>query len=104
MPVKGFVRLTLAFRKVGKLWTGECLELGTATDSNSLVRVQNELMELVLLHLNTLEECGDRVRFFKEHNIRFFTDDSEESEINVHVPDDPDSFFQTRRVPVGAGS
>lgn len=67
----GYVVLTLKFRRVGRRWTAYCEELGTATFGRSLTEADKRLKEAVLLHLDTLEDVGERNRFFKEHNIEF---------------------------------
>jgi hypothetical protein len=97
----GFVILTLAFRQDGRRWTGECLELGTATHARTLPQVHAELAELVTLHLNALEDAGECERFFKEQGIRFYTDDVPETEVAPRLPLDEDAFFQPHRVPLG---
>jgi len=69
--VTGYVVLTLEFRRVGGRWTAYCKELGTATFGRSLPEADRRIKEAVLLHLNTLEDVGERQRFFREHNIEF---------------------------------
>ncbi len=101
MPAEGFVILTLGFRQEGRRWTGECLELGTATYGRSLNQVKDELHELAVLHLNALEDVGESGRFFKEHGIRFYADTTDQHEVGPRVPLDEDAFFQAHRVPVG---
>ncbi|HEY1294693.1 MAG TPA: hypothetical protein VGJ60_16570 [Chloroflexota bacterium] len=63
------VILRLEFRHDGQQWLGECIELGTATFGPRLEQVQRELKELVELHLNELEDVGERPHFFAEHGI-----------------------------------
>ena len=46
---------TLVYHKEGQQWVGECQELGTSTFGDSFEEVETELIELVELHLNTLE-------------------------------------------------
>jgi hypothetical protein len=101
MPVEGFVILTMAFRQEGRRWTGECLELGTATYGRTLKQASDELHELVTLHLNALEDVGEGDRFFREHGIRFYTDASTPADAAPRIPWDGDAFFQARRVPLG---
>jgi hypothetical protein len=70
----GYVILTLEFRNIGRRWTAYCKELGTATFGRSLPEADKRIKEAVLLHLNTLENVGERKRFFREHNIEFHPD------------------------------
>lgn len=101
-PTKGFVVLTLGFRKEGRVWVGICRELSTSTYARSFEKVRDELVEMVELHLNALEDVGERERFFREHGIRFYTDDETPSESTV--PIDSDQVYQPRlfKVPVAA--
>lgn len=63
------VALTLRFRRERRCWTGECVELGTATYGRTLRQTRDELVELVALHLVTLEAIGERERFFRTHGL-----------------------------------
>jgi predicted RNase H-like HicB family nuclease len=67
----GYVVLTLEFRNVGRRWTAYCKELGTATFGRSLPEADRKIKDAVFLHLNTLEDVGERDRFFREHSIEF---------------------------------
>jgi len=69
-----YVVLTFEFRKIDRRWTAYCKELGTATFGRSLPEADERIKEAVLLHLNTLEDVGERERFFREHNIEFHRD------------------------------
>lgn len=73
MEAEGYVVLTYQFQKEGKRWLARCEELGTAVFGRSLPEAERILSEATWLHLNTLEDVGERERFFKEHNIRFHT-------------------------------
>lgn len=64
-----YITLTLEFQQEGHRWIGVCKELGTSTYSRSLPETEKQLKEAVFLHLNTLEDIGERERFFKEHGI-----------------------------------
>src|SRR5258707_582985 len=101
MPAHGFVILTLAFRQEGRRWTGECLELGTATYARTLRQTRDELLSMTSLHLAALEDVGERDRFFREHGIRFYTDDAPSDGATSQVPVDDEAFFQAHRVAVG---
>ena len=69
MSQGGYVVLTYQFQKEGRRWLARCQELGTSVFGRSLPEAERILDEAVLLHLDTLEEVGERDRFFKEHNI-----------------------------------
>ncbi len=101
--VRGFVVLTLEFHKEGRLWVGECHELGTATDGRSLDRVERELVQLAVLHLNGLEEIGERERIFRERGIKLYIYPPRNIERMVSVSvESQDTFIQFRTVPVPA--
>ncbi|MDZ4279081.1 MAG: hypothetical protein U1B78_08070 [Dehalococcoidia bacterium] len=74
-----FVVLTCTFEKEGNSVTAQCLELGTTAFGRNLGQAEERLREAILLHLNTLEELGERSRFFKEHNIKIYTKYPEEA-------------------------
>lgn len=68
-----FVVLTCVFRREGKWIAAECQELGTTAFGRNLAEAEKRIREAMLLHLNTLEDVGERARFFKEHKIRMYT-------------------------------
>jgi predicted RNase H-like HicB family nuclease len=68
-----FVVLTCIFQREDKWVTAECQELGTTAFGRTLADAEKRLREAILLHLNTLEDVGERARFFKEHRIRMHT-------------------------------
>lgn len=67
-----YIILTIKYYKDANHWVAECLELGTATQARTLEAVEKEINELILLHLNMLEETGERDRFFKKHGIKVY--------------------------------
>lgn len=69
--IAGYAFLTLRFEREGNKWVGTCLELGTSTFHRTLTRCEEELRELVVEHLNALEEAGERERFFQKWGIVF---------------------------------
>jgi predicted RNase H-like HicB family nuclease len=89
----GYVVLTLKFRKEGRRWTAYCEELGTATFGRSIPEADKRIKEAVLLHLNTLEEVGERKRFFKEHDITFHQNRPKE-DITVCLPLNKEIFIE----------
>ena len=74
-----FVVLTCIFERDGKSVTAECLELGTTAFGKNLTEAEDRLREAILLHLNTLEELGERARFFRKHNIKVHSTYPEEA-------------------------
>jgi hypothetical protein len=50
-----FVILNVRYLRDGELWIGECEDLGTATQATTFDALQEELAELIRLHLTTLE-------------------------------------------------
>lgn len=98
-PIIGYVVLTVTFRKLDKRWTAYCEELGTATFGRTLPEAKERIEETIILHLDTLDDVGERERFFKEHNIRFrHTKPRKSSRINVPIIED--AFVQPYVQPI----
>ena len=97
---RGFVVLTLAFQREGRRWLGRCLELGTSTYGRSLDRTHAELVELVELHLNALEDVGERERFFSEHDISPYTSGTAPTEVRPRVPLGGEYYLHPHQFPV----
>ena len=68
-----YVTLTLSFEQEEDVWVGHCLELGTSTFADTVEACEDELRELVVEHLNVLEEVGERPAFFEEWGITLHT-------------------------------
>ena len=75
MSTKAFAILTLAFHKEDGDWVGVCQELGTSTFGGTFEQANEELLDLVDLHLHELSAVGELVRFFGERGITLYTDD-----------------------------
>jgi predicted RNase H-like HicB family nuclease len=99
MSAKGYVVLTYEFGKEGRRWTAHCKELGTATFGRSLPEAQRRIREVAVLHLNALEDVGERKRFFREHKIQFHG--IRPTSIMVSIPTSSTSFVQPhiQRIP-----
>ena len=93
MSAMGYIVLTYKFQKENRRWTAYCEELGTATFGRSLPEADKRLKEAVSLHLNTLEEVGERSRFFKENNIKIYPVKPKE-DITVCLSPDKDIFVE----------
>lgn len=72
MEPSGYIIVTLKFWQEKGRWVGSCLELSTGAVGETLEEAKTVLMELVELHLDGLEDIGERERFFKEHGIKFY--------------------------------
>ena len=105
MATEGYVVLTNVFHKEGRKWVAICKELGTATFGHSLTKAEERLQEAVVCHLNTLEDVGERERFFEKHKIRFHHI-KPTSDISIRVPVDEDVFIRPhiQKVPAGVAS
>jgi predicted RNase H-like HicB family nuclease len=93
VKTRGYVVLTLRFQKQGRRWTAYCEELGTATFGRSLPEADQRLKEAIFLHINTLEDVGERKRFFEEHNIRVHREKPKE-DITVFLPANREVFIE----------
>lgn len=104
--MNGYILLSLAFREEGNLWLGECLELGTATFGGTLTEAKDKLEEAVFLHLNTLEEVGEMERFFREHNIKFYSHKPQPRSFKVPTSPSQNIFVHPyiQRVPAAVGA
>ena len=87
-----YIVVTLKFRKEGKKWVAFCEELGTSTFAYSLKKAEERIKEAVVLHLNTLEDVGERERFFKENNIILHQHKPKRNELNMSPPFIPDTL------------
>jgi predicted RNase H-like HicB family nuclease len=89
-----YIFLTIILEKQNSdHWTVECRELGTATFGNSIEDARSKIEEAICLHLNTLEEVGERERFFKENKIKLHT--KQPTSIKVDVSTNPRTFVQS---------
>ena len=100
MVTSGYVVLNYKFRNIDIRWTGYCEELGTATFGRSLPEAEKKLKEAVILHLNTLEDVGERERFFEENSIQYHEVKPKNS-ITVCFPIQQDVFVlpQIHKIP-----
>ena len=97
-----FVLLTLNVWRDEASWAGECTELGTATDGDSPDQVFEELSDLTMLTVETLENSGQLERVLREQDVKVYTD---ELPSRVEVPAQvvaPNSFFQLKEQPLAS--
>lgn len=102
MKILGYIILTHEFRKCDHQWLARCKELGTSTFGRSLDDVIEKLNEAIFLHLNTLEDVGERERFFIENNITYYSEEPKD-EVSVKTPLDKSTFIQSYVQPLMQG-
>lgn len=101
MPAVGYIVVTFEFRREGRRWVAYCEELGTATFGRSIPEAEKKLEEAVLLHLNTLEDVGERTRFFKEHSIKFHHG-KPIKDVKIRAPIRRETFYRPHIQPIPA--
>lgn len=93
MEARGYIILSFSLKKEGTQWTALCKELGTATCANTFEEAHKRIIEAVELHLNTLEEVGERERFFQQNKIRIYPHRPRKKEISIGCATDPGTFI-----------
>ena len=83
--VEGYILLTVRFAREGDQWTAECQELGTAACGDTLEEAEGAIKDLIELHLNSLEELGERAAFFEKHGIKFHRTRPEDAKRRIQV-------------------
>jgi predicted RNase H-like HicB family nuclease len=72
MQRRGYIVLTYEFYQEDDQWVGTCRELGTSVCADTREEAMEDLQEAVGVHLNTLEDVGERKRFFRDHKIKYY--------------------------------
>ena len=67
--VEGAIILTSVVEEEGSQFVSFCVELGTASCGDTVQEAYESLQEAIWVHLNELEETGERDRVFQERNI-----------------------------------
>ena len=108
MAKSGYVVLTFRFEPEDEEWFGMCVELGTATCAGSLEQLEEELRDLVGLHLATLQETGRLGQVLEEYGVRVHEDTPTQTSpiLPVSPWNDGDELrlFQPQMFPLPAGS
>lgn len=94
----GFIVLTVIFKFEDDVWTAECKELGTATFGDTIQEAERDIQEAILLHLNALEQVGERERFFREHDIEIYP--TKPQMMHIDLPFDSGILVSQRIEPV----
>ncbi len=80
-----FAVLIFSFEPEDEGWFGKCVELGTATSAESLVQLEEELRDLVGLHLVTLEETGRLGQVIDERGVEVHAEMPTETSASLPV-------------------
>ena len=67
---KGFVHLTFQYAQDDGAWIGECVELGTTTEADTLEGARNGLRGAVTLQLEQMEQLGHIAAFLQERHVK----------------------------------
>ncbi len=97
----GYIILSNRFHREGNRWVATCDELGTSTFGRSLPEAERKLKEAIVLHLNTLEDVGERQRFFQEHRITYYRSKPRKP-VTICVPTSPETYVRPHIQAVGA--
>ncbi|MCK4373878.1 MAG: type II toxin-antitoxin system HicB family antitoxin [Candidatus Brocadiae bacterium] len=100
MQPKGYIIVTVTLFREDDQWVGRCLELGTAACGETLDEAKEAIEEAIFLHLNTLEETGERKSFLQKHGVRFYRRRPHFKHSRVSIPFDDDGLFQRKLVSV----
>jgi len=98
MKPDAYIIVTFLFYKEKNRWVGQCKELGTSTFGRSIQEALERLAEAVELHLNVLEQVGEREHFFREYNITLHPHKPREEEIRI--PYEPNAFVRSYIYPI----
>jgi len=67
------VVLTVELNREAAVWVAVCRELGTAAEARTVDAALHRLDEFVTMHLESLEETGQRDRFFQRNGVQVLT-------------------------------
>ena len=99
--VEGVIVLTEVVEEEESQFASYCRELGTSSCGDTIEEAFANLEEAIAVHLNALEETGERERFFRERNINIII--SPLSELLLTVPlGKPFKTFQCEVATAGA--
>jgi predicted RNase H-like HicB family nuclease len=83
MKLRVYVELTVKFAQEDGKWTAECVELGTAAYGDTFEKAQEAIADMILLHLNALEDMKCTAEFFRKHKILFHRAQSKPKSLKV---------------------
>ena len=81
-----YILLTLLFRREGDVWSAECKELGTASFGDTFEEAIETIKDMVKLHIDALEDVGERERFLRENHVPVYEGRPKESSSSIELP------------------
>ena len=99
--VNGFVILTGIVEEEGDQFVSYCRELGTSSCGDTIDEAFSNLEDAITVHLDALQETGERERVFRERNISLQRDPRPEEFV---VFASPGKTFRIFEEPVSTGS
>lgn len=95
-----YIMLTFSITEEDEQFASHCIELGTASCGATFEEARENIADAVELHINTLEESGDRARVFRENKIRVRTYSKPSREVPVKVTVPVGTWASREKVPV----
>ena len=87
MDTIDYIDVTTVVEREGDQFVWICPELGTSSCGDTVQEALDNLREAIEVHLNGLEEVGERERVFQERGIRVISISSDSPlEGNLRVP------------------
>ena len=99
--VSGYVLLTGVVDKEDNQFVSFCRELGTSSCGDTVEEAFDNLGDAILVHLDALEETGERQEVFRERNINVYYDPPPEE---IRVPMSPGKTVRLFQEPVSVGA
>jgi len=65
----GYIEVTVKIEREDDQWAAVCVELGTAACGDTIEEAMVAIGDMILLHLNALEDAGTCRRFLADHNV-----------------------------------
>lgn len=100
--MKKYIEVTFIIEPADGQFAAHCQELGTASCGDTVEEAVANLREAVQLHLNALEELGERPRFFRERGIAPKSRHIQPSPVQGVVLPNFQSFVTKSAIPLGA--
>jgi len=73
MQYESYIILAIyIYQEKDERWTAECPDLGTATFGDTIEEVDEEIEEMIKLHIQTLADVGELEKYLSEKNIKIY--------------------------------